>query len=453
MHRSDRFISINPTNGNILYEVESWNVNRINQELKQGDFDWKLWRDLSVKERLKQVINVKNSLCKREDEAALLITKEMGKPISQAKAEIRKCIDLCEYYLKYSEDVLSQDVVEEAPFQFNEIVYQPLGGILGIMPWNFPFWQVFRFALPALISGNLIWLKHAPNMSLCNQFIEEIFNAEMSYKIYRAVFVQISDLEKLVEHKHIQGTSLTGSERAGSSFAALSGKHIKKTLLELGGNDAFIVCEDADLTEAIPKAVFSRMINSGQTCISTKRLYIPQSRLEDVKTRLLNEIKTYVFDDLNKSSTKIGVMARQDLADTVNRQIIEIKDLGFEHWITVGEDSECFIAPRIYFSNTDVFYDKELFGPVLLVYGYSDIEDVLDSVNGSEFGLGTAIWSSDIAYAKVLAKKVYVGSVAINNIVQSSPYLPFGGVKKSGFGRELGKDSLLEFVNKKVIYS
>ena len=453
MNNSDCFKSINPVDNTVLFEVDSWTEEQINLALKEGESDWQWWKSLELPVRINHLKRVQEALIARKKEAALLITQEMGKPLPQSVAEVNKCIDLCDYYITYSEEFLNPDTVESAPFKYNQIKYQPLGGILGVMPWNFPFWQVFRFAVPTLISGNIVWLKHAPNMNLCNQFLEEIFNVSLNKKIYRATFVDISSLEILVKHKHIQGTSLTGSERAGASFASLSGKHIKKTLLELGGNDAFIICEDANLKEAINKAVFSRMLNTGQTCISTKRLYVPYSKLEEVKAYIVGEMNQYVSDDLLKDSTKIGVMARADLAGQILKQVKDIEDAGFEKWMQVGEDYGNFVAPRVFFALEGKFYDEELFGPVLMVYGYHNTEEVINAVNRSDFGLGAAVWSEDFNKAEYIADKIEVGSVAINNIVQSNVYLPFGGIKKSGFGRELGAESLLEFVNKKVIYS
>lgn len=454
MHKSDQFISINPIDQNILSEVESWTSERIETEIKQGEIDWEWWKSLQLSERLQQILEIQKALIERRKEAAQIITKEMGKPIGQSLSEIDKCIDLCEYYTKVAQDTLEPQTVSGTAFSYNQIRFQPLGGILGVMPWNFPFWQVFRFAIPALITGNVVWLKHAPNVSMCNQLLEELFNCGLKHKIYRAAFVQVEHLEQLVGHRHIQGTSLTGSERAGSSFAALSGKHIKKSVLELGGNDAFIVCEDADLNLALNKAVFSRMINTGQTCISTKRLYIPNSKQEEVKTILEKELSNYKAGDLSSSDTKIGVMARPDLVESILTQIKELDALGYTLWIKEGEDKDSFVAPRVYFTeDKELFYDKELFGPVLIVYGYDAMNEVVDSVNASEFGLGAAIWSNHIDEAKKLANLLDVGSIALNNIVQSNVYLPFGGIKKSGFGRELGQDALLEFVNKKVIYS
>lgn len=453
MYNSDRFKSINPIDNTVLFEVDSWTEEQINLALKEGELDWQWWKSLDLPERINHLKHIQEALKKRKEEAALLITQEMGKPIAQSVAEVNKCIDLCDYYIAYSEEFLNPDTVKSAPFKYNQIKYEPLGGILGVMPWNFPFWQVFRFAVPTLMSGNIVWLKHAPNMNLCNQFLEDIFNVNLDQKIYRATFVDVPSLEILVKHKHIQGTSLTGSERAGASLASLSGKHIKKTLLELGGNDAFIICEDANLKEAINKAVFSRMLNTGQTCISTKRLYVPYVKLEEVRACVVEEITSYVSGDLLKDSTKVGVMARADLAGQIRKQIKDLEDAGFENWVQVGEDHGNFVAPRVFFASEGQFYDEELFGPVLMVYGYCNTEEVIDAVNRSDFGLGAAVWSKDFNTAHYIANHIEVGSVAINNIVQSNVYLPFGGIKKSGFGRELGAESLLEFVNKKVIYS
>lgn len=454
MQRSDQFKSMNPIDHSLLVEVKPWDTSKIKFEIEQGELDWKWWKALPLAERLLQIESIQQELVKTKEAAALLITKEMGKPISQSRAEIEKCIDLCSYYHTHANSVLTPTTVSDTPFIYNQIQYQPLGGILGVMPWNFPFWQVFRFAIPALISGNIIWLKHAPNMNLCNKFIEQLCNIGLERKVYRATYVQVSDLETLVAHKHIQGTSLTGSEQAGSSFAALSGKHIKKTVLELGGNDACIVCEDADVNEAIKKAVFSRMLNTGQTCISTKRLYIPNTKIHEVKAYLIQALEPYVYGDVLNPETTIGVMARPDLVDRIHVQIKELEALEFEHWITIGQDKDNFVAPRVYFSNkNNTLYDNELFGPVLLVYGYDDLQDVVESVNASEFGLGAAIWSADLNRAKQIANALDVGSIAINNVVQSNVNLPFGGIKKSGFGRELGEEALLEFVNKKVVYS
>jgi len=452
MQEPDRFISINPVNNQIIHEEKSWCNTKIELELEQGTSDWHIWKSLPLKERLNHLNLIKEELTTNLEEAANCITKEMGKPIAQSRAEVRKCIDLCSYYFHQAESVLTPVTVNEAPFKYNKIVFQPLGGILGVMPWNFPFWQVFRFAIPALVSGNIVWLKHAPNMNMCNLLLEKVFNKGLAYKIYRATFTQVKDLELLVSHSHIQGTSLTGSEKAGSSFASLSGKHIKKTVLELGGNDAFIICEDASIEEAITKAVYSRMLNSGQTCISTKRVFIPISKIEEIKTIIIKEMESYIYNDPYEESTKIGVLARPDLAQAISNQVRILEESGFKHWVTVGEDFNCFIAPRVYFSEEDKGFDQELFGPVLMVYGYKDMNDVIKAVNGSEFGLGAAIWSQDLEHAENIAQKLDVGSIAINNIVQSNVHLPFGGIKKSGFGRELGGEALLEFVNKKVIY-
>ncbi len=454
MQQQDQFKSINPLDGILFHEEEAWTPSRIYLELNKAEESWVWWKELSVTDRLKQVEVIKKELIRLKEKSAVLIVKEMGKPLVQAEAEIDKCIDLCTYYLEVSETALQPKTIRNSPFKFNEIIYQPLGGILGVMPWNFPFWQVFRFALPALISGNVVWLKHAPNMSLCNALIERIFNKGLNHKVYRAVFVRVSDIELLVEHQHIQGTSLTGSEKAGSSFAALSGKHIKKSLLELGGNDAFVITEEANVKDAVKKAVFSRMINSGQTCISTKRLYIPINKLEELKALIMEEVCLYTEGDLYDRQTNIGVMARADLVVSIKKQIDKLNGLGYENWITAGNDNCNFVAPRVYFTDKlENPFDEELFGPVLMVYGYRDLGEVIESINASEFGLGTAIWTEDLELAMEIAKKINVGSIAINNIVQSNAYLPFGGVKKSGFGRELGEDSLLEFVNKKVIYS
>lgn len=452
MQRSDRFVSINPINNQVIYEVEAWSRSKIESELKQGVLDGLVWKSLSLAERIHHIDRIKQSIIENREEAALLITREMGKPITQSKAEIDKCIDLCTYYASHAKDILEPTTISDAPFQYNKIYYQPLGGVLGVMPWNFPFWQVFRFAIPAIASGNIVWLKHAPNMNLCNKLLEKIFNQGLNNKIYRAVFVQVKDLELIVSHPHIQGTSLTGSEKAGASFASLSGKYIKKTVLELGGNDAFLICEDANIKAAVSKAVFSRMLNTGQTCISTKRLFIPVSKMEEVKRYLMQEIASYVYNDIYEESTKIGVLARPDLVETINHQIKTLENLGFEHWLSVGEDFDQFIAPKVYYSDEDKGFDQEIFGPILVVYSYSEINTVIKSINASDFGLGAAIWSNDLEQAEYIAEKLEVGSIAINNIVQSNVHLPFGGIKKSGFGRELGEEALLEFVNKKVIY-
>lgn len=448
------FTSINPRTNEIIFQTETWTNQDLEKAIFQGEKDYSIWKKKTLQSRLKQVEVIKDQLVLHKLKYAKTMVEEIGKPITQAIAEIEKCINLCTYYQSISEKTLTPKTIDNPHFDLSEMHYQPLGGILGVMPWNFPFWQVFRFAIPAVISGNIIWLKHAPNASLCNAILEEVFNFNLPIKIYRATFVSIPQIENLVSHKHIQGTSLTGSTRAGGALASLSGKHIKKTLLELGGNDAFLVLQDADLEMAIQKAIFSRMINSGQTCISTKRLYVPRELVSALKPILLNEITQYVQSDLNEETTKVGYMARADLTQNMHHQIKSVEKLNFEHWIKVGEDDGNFVAPRVYFSSDlNISVDVELFGPVLLVYAYDKVEEAINHINASEFGLGASIWSKNVNKAKAIGLDIEAGSIAINNIVQSNVYLPFGGIKKSGFGRELGGESLLEFVNKKVIYS
>lgn len=453
MLKKDQFVSINPETGKEIFKIDSWTPNKINNELEASIKDFEIWKNKSITFRLNQIKSIKTGLETHLPRLAEIITKEVGKPISQSISEIEKCISLCNYYLNISESVLKDKVIEESPFRFAQIHYSPLGGILGIMPWNFPFWQVFRFALPALISGNVVWLKHAPNVSLCNIEIEKLFNSNLNFKIYRSVFIDIQHIESVVAHPHIQGTSLTGSENAGSSLASLSGKHIKKTLLELGGNDAFLICNDANIEKAAKMAITSRMINSGQTCISTKRVYIPQKEEEKVISFLKQEMALYTKGELNNNLTKIGPMARPDLADGLKKQLDKLESLNFSLIDQVGEDDGLFLAPRLYLADNLTLFDEELFGPVLIIYVYNELDEAIRAINDSRFGLGVSIWTENEEKALKLSKTIEVGSVAINNMVQSNMNLPFGGIKKSGFGRELGQNSLLEFVNHKVIYA
>jgi succinate-semialdehyde dehydrogenase/glutarate-semialdehyde dehydrogenase len=450
----ETYQSIRPIDGQCIFKTSSWTSEDIQVNIESLHQQQEIWKEESIDQRIDFLKKSQDKLIQQKEKFAKTISDEMGKPISQSRAEIEKCIALFDYYLSVVRDILKPKNLPQTNFKSAEEHYQALGIIFGIMPWNFPIWQALRFAIPTLLSGNVILLKHAPNVSLCNILLEALFN-DGNKKIYKACFSKIEDTDKIIEHSFIQGVSLTGSERAGSSVAALAGKNIKKSLLELGGSDAFIVLEDANLEKALQTAVQSRMINSGQTCISTKRLFVPNHLLDKSLPIIKEAMKNYTFGDIYDSETTIGYIARPDLVENLQNQIKKLENTGAKKLGQIGKDEDNFVAPRWYLSNQEINkqFQEELFGPILQIFSYSNEKELIQMVNNTPYGLGCAIWGEDKTNTQKIALQVEAGSIAINTLVQSNAYLPFGGIKKSGFGRELGPESLLEFVNKKIIYS
>jgi succinate-semialdehyde dehydrogenase/glutarate-semialdehyde dehydrogenase len=384
------------------------------------------------------------------------MTTEMGKPITAGEGEIDKCAWVCEYYADEAERLLATArIPTDATESF--VRFDPLGPVLAIMPWNFPFWQVFRFAAPALMAGNVGLLKHASNVPGCALAIERVFaDAGFPEGVFTALLVSADATEALIAHPAVAAVTLTGSEAAGKAVASAAGRHIKKAVLELGGSDAFIVLSDADLERCAEQAAQARAINSGQSCIAAKRFIIEKDVLNAFTARFVEHMSALRVGDPGARDTQVGPLARKDLVEELHAQVTDSQKQGAE--LRLGgaplERAGYFYAPTV-LSGTGPgmrVFDEETFGPVAAVCAADDPDHAVELANASRFGLGASVWTGDRALGKRMAGRLEAGVVSVNEIVKSDPRLPFGGVKASGFGRELGSFGIQEFVNVKSVW-
>jgi len=438
-----------------MKKFSTFSNKKVEERLKKSVFAFDINRTSSLTVRGKRLLVLSELLEERKEDLAKIITLEMGKPIKEALAEIAKCRTICDYYAENGKTFLADQEIN-SPFTQSVIQYAPLGIVLGIMPWNFPFWQVFRFAIPALMSGNSILLKHAPNVPQCAEQIEKLFkDAHFPEGLFQNLFLDNEQTGRLIAADAVQGISFTGSLKTGSVVAQQAGKFIKKTVLELGGNDAFIVLKEANLKEAADVAVRSRMLNAGQSCIAAKRWIVDKIVMDPFLELVKEKINELLIDDPLSMNTDIGPMARLDLREVLVQQIKQSVEMGAKIALggKAGTGKGYFMQPTIL---TDVTpnmpaFDEELFGPVATVILAENERHAIELANTSKYGLGASLWTTDLTKASRLAKQLQVGSVFINGMVQSNVHLPFGGTKKSGYGRELGIAGLLEFVNLKSI--
>jgi len=444
--------SINPYNNEPVAQYDEWNDAQVNDAVQRGHEAFKQWRDVSSQERLKVMDKLATLIDERKHELAKLATLEMGKLYAESVAEVQKCGKLCRYYVEHAEEHLQREVVTSR-FGHSHVQYDPLGVILGVMPWNFPFWQVIRFAVPALTAGNTALLKHASNVYGCAFAIEKLFtDAGLPNDAFIALPIGSDKVDAVIANWLVKGVSLTGSEGAGSAVAATAGKYLKKVVLELGGSDPFIVLDDADIDKTIPDACRGRLGNAGQSCIAAKRFIVHQAVYDDFLKRLVNKFSTYQPGDPMKDETKLAPLAKAGIADTVMEIVDDARTKGAT--IEVGGKREGnFIYPTIITGVTDYMrgYDEEIFGPVAVVYKVNSIDEAIELANDSRYGLASAVFTKDIDKAKYIADKLENGSVYINSYAVSDPALPFGGVKQSGYGREMSRHGLLEFVNVKTV--
>ncbi|MEM1318831.1 MAG: NAD-dependent succinate-semialdehyde dehydrogenase [Bacteroidota bacterium] len=451
------FKSINPANHTHLASFTSLSDEALQSRLEQAEKAFRgPWKTTTVDHRCRLIRQLAQALRTQQHHFAQTISLEMGKPIAQAEAEVAKCALLCDYYAKHSPAFLQDRLLFDDQSQ-GMVVYQPIGAVLGIMPWNFPFWQALRFAVPALAAGNVILLKHAPNVPQCAQLLETLMVDVLGDPgLFQNLFIEVEQVEQVLAHPIVEGVALTGSERAGSSVAALAGRAIKKCVLELGGADAFIVLSDADLPAAVEAALLSRMNNSGQTCISAKRLIVEKTVAAAFTEQLIGAMKQLKVGDPMDRQTRISCLARPDLLDNLERQVNQSIDMGAEVLLAGGRmegQLGNYFRPMLLGKVKPGMpaYEEELFGPVAVVFEVADEAAAVQLANDSRYGLGAAVWSADRERALRVARQVEAGALAINNIVRSDPRLPFGGVKRSGFGRELSKEGIKEFVNIKTI--
>jgi len=448
--------SINPATQEILKTFDAHTEEALEDIVAKSDETFRTWQQTSFAERSRLMIKAAEILDQETDDYAELISLEMGKPISQSVGEVKKCANVCRFYAEKAKGFL-QDEIMQTQASKSFVSYEPLGIILAIMPWNFPFWQVFRFAAPALMAGNVGLLKHASNVPQCALAIEEVFlKAGFPAGAFTSILVGSDKIEKLLQDDRIQAATLTGSEGAGSKVAELAGREIKKVVLELGGSDAFIVLEDADLDAAVATAVNSRMINTGQSCIAAKRFMVVESVADAFLEKMKETLESKKTGNPLDKDSDYGPLARRDLAQELQKQVIESVAKGASVYLSGGheEPETAYFKPMIL---TDVkpgmpAYEDELFGPVATVFKVKDEQEAIRIANDHRYGLAATIFTQNTAKAVKLAHQIESGNVFINAMVQSSPEMPFGGVKKSGFGRELSYIGIREFVNQKSIW-
>jgi len=448
--------SINPATDQIIREYRAHSPEEINEIIRQSHSAWLQWKTTSFSHRRNFMLKAAAVLRTRKADLARLMTLEMGKIIRESEAEVEKCAWVCEFYAEHAERYLQDEVIEsDASRSF--VAFQPLGLVLAVMPWNFPLWQVFRFAAPAIMAGNGALLKHASNVPGCALVIEDMFReAGFPEHLFRTLMIPSGTVEAVIDHPFVQAVTLTGSEFAGSQVACAAGLKIKKTLLELGGSDPFIVLDDADLDLAVPTAVNARMINQGQSCIAAKRFIVQEAVLEEFTNRIRQAFINLRVGDPLDAETQIGPLARPDLVDDIDRQIRKSIQMG-AILIAGGAryDREgCYYQPTILTNVKSGMpaYSEETFGPLLAIIPVSSEDEAVRVANDSEFGLGGCVWTRDTARGEKIARMVESGAVFVNGMTKSDPRLPFGGIKKSGYGRELGSYGIREFVNIKTIW-
>lgn len=450
-------LSINPANGKIINKYKEHSLKQIGKKIVQTHQAWETWKETSFKERAIPMKQLAKILLLRKQALAELMALEMGKPIKQGLAEIEKCAAVCDYYAVNAPTLLKEQLVEtDASKSF--ISFQPIGVVLAIMPWNFPFWQVFRFLAPALMAGNCGVLKHASNVPGCAIAIENMVQeAGFPDHVFQTLLIGSKAINTVIENPLIQAVTLTGSNAAGKQVAAKAGSLIKKTVLELGGSDGYVILEDADLELAAETCVNSRLINSGQSCIAAKRFIVVKA-VEKAFTKLfLKKMQSKIMGDPMNSATDIGPQARADLREQLHEQVKK----------SVKKGAKCILGGKIpkgdhaYYPATILTdikkgmpaYEEELFGPVAAIIVAKDENEAIAIANDTPFGLGAAIFTADKKKGEMIANELLqAGSCFVNSLVKSDPRLPFGGIKQSGYGRELGVFGIHEFVNIKTVY-
>lgn len=447
------FKSFNPYDGEQVGSYAPLSEQELTEKLNRSETAFKSWQKVSLTERCQLIKKAGQVLRDNVEEYAKMITLEMGKPISESRGEVNKCAWVCDYYAENAEDFLSiETIATDASQSF--VRHDPIGAVLAIMPWNFPFWQVFRYAAPTLIAGNTGLLKHAPNVFGSAVLIEDVFRkAGVPEGVFQNLVVHHDQTEKIIAHNAVQAVTLTGSERAGSAVAEIAGKHIKKTVLELGGNNAFIVWDDADIDKAVKIAITARMLNCGQSCIAAKRFILLESVYDEFVAKFTKAVSALTSGNPLDETTKVGPMARKDLADQLHEQVLGSVKLGAD-LLLGGNQKDCYHEPTVLGNVTPGMpaFDEETFGPLAAMIKAKDIEHAFELSEQSKYGLGVTVCTENVEKAVAHAPRVSDAAYFINELVKSDPRLPFGGTKKSGYGRELSKDGILEFVNRKTVY-
>ncbi len=444
--------SINPYNQEEYLSFETHSNQELEHFLKAGDQLNTLDPEFSLENRIQSVGKLAKVLLENQEFWAKAISKEMGKVITEAHSEIEKCAWLCEYYAEHASNFLADQEVDLGDAKAIRS-YRPLGLLLGIMPWNFPFWQVFRFAVPSILAGNRVLVKHAPNCPHSAELIQEAFTQCFPSSAYQNIRLTNEQVASLLKDQRIKGLSLTGSTQAGKTVASLAAAQLKPQLLELGGSNAFVLFPDADPIKSAKLASAARLMNAGQSCIAAKRFIVPESIIDEFEQELNRVFKTYRTGDPLDSNKDLGPLARPDLAEKVADQIERAIEAGAELILGGGRDNN-FIEPTILKLNSkdNPVFNEEVFGPVAALISYKTLEEAVSLSNHNPFGLGVSLIGKNVEEILKWQDRFEEGAVFINELVKSDPRLPFGGVNSSGYGRELGPEGVRAFCNLKTIY-
>ncbi|MEO5601627.1 MAG: NAD-dependent succinate-semialdehyde dehydrogenase [Cyclobacteriaceae bacterium] len=447
------FQSINPFDQSVIAEFPEDDAQTINQKITSAAATFRSWRKESFNHRATLMKRAANLLRTNKNEYALVISTEMGKVLTEATGEIQKCADACDFFADHAEEFL-RDLTIRTDASRSVVAFQPLGTVLAIMPWNFPFWQVFRFAVPTLMAGNVGLLKHAGNVSQCSMLIERIFrDAGFPEGTFQSLLVNSKNVEGIIANDSVAAVTLTGSEYAGTQVAAVAGKNLKKTVLELGGSDPFIVLSDADLDVAAKIATQSRMQNAGQSCIAAKRFIVDKTIKESFVERFKFHVEAIRQGNQLDIKTTMGPLARLDLAEDLEKQLKHSVASG-ARVVTGGNREGANFQPSILdnVSGGMPAFDEELFGPIAAVITVNNEQEAIEMANKNRYGLGASVWTRNPERGERVAREIESGCVFVNSLMRSDQRLPFGGIKKSGYGRELSELGIKEFMNAKSIY-
>lgn len=449
--------AINPATGELIDSYEPDNPPAVAAALTRAAERFEDWSDRPRRERERHLDSVATQLRDGCEEYAELMTREMGKPIEQARSEVEKCAWVCDHYAEHAGAYLNPTGHPSPPGSDVETVYEPLGTVLAVMPWNFPFWQVFRFAAPALAAGNVAILKHAPEVPGCARAIEEIFDeAGLPDSVFQSLLVEERRVTQILEDERVKAATLTGSGRAGSAVASKAGAELKKTVLELGGSDPFVVLEDADVGAAAEAGAWARALNGGQSCIAAKRFVVHTAVYDDFLDALVAELDSLTVGDPTDEETEVGPLHSQAALERIDEQVADSVAAG----ATVETGGEPLDRTGAYYPPT-VLTDvpegcpadtEELFGPTAAIYEVADEREAVRVANDTEFGLGASVWTANRERGRRLAGEIDAGQVYVNQLVKSDPRVPFGGIEQSGYGRELAGAGIREFVNRKTVW-
>ncbi|WP_185873235.1 aldehyde dehydrogenase family protein [Blattabacterium cuenoti] len=448
------FCTINPENNKVINKYFFLSKKEIENKLIISNNAFQKWKNIYYNIKIKYIKKLYFLILKNKDYIAKIITQEMGKPIKESESEIDKSINLCKYYCNIKNINTTKKICDEKYYK-SYIRYEPLGSILGITPWNYPIWQIIRFSIPNLILGNVILVKPSINTSGTSIFLEKLFYISgFTIGSFQILLIKDSDINNVISSDVVHGISFTGSTNSGKTIGSISGKNIKKSIMELGGNDAFVVLKDTknNLKKIAKLATISRLNNTGQSCISAKRFIVDKDIINDFIDLIIYEMKKFKKGNLYDKDTRIGYISRSDLSDKLYNQYKKILLNGGKICLRTKRNRNFFSPSLIQVNKENKILNKEeLFGPIALIIPFYKEKEIINIVNNTIYGLGTSIWTNDIEKAEKLSYKINSGMVFINKVVESSPIFPFGGVKKSGYGRELSLYSINEFSNCKTI--